>query len=315
MSVALTVVLPTRDPDPGRLSRTLAGLAAQTFPLDQWELLVVDNGSEHAWALPDGFAPASRRLSEPKVGLTPARICGIRAAQGDVLVFVDDDNVLAPDYLAAAVRLFTAYPRLGAAGGPVLPEWESPPPEWALEFQGLLALRDLGPASRICEGGPGAHWPDFAPVGAGLVVRRTGAIAYAEALSRDPLRQTLDRTGRMLSSGGENDLVFSVLHGGGDVGYFPELRLTHLIPAVRLQPGYLARLNAGIMRTWVIVLRIHGQCPWPAIQPWTVPFRCARAWARTRAWRSPAHRVRWKGRCGQFRGQAMLQRLAASTFK
>jgi glycosyltransferase involved in cell wall biosynthesis len=292
----------------------LAGLAAQTLDRAQWEVLLVDNASDQPWALPAGLAatlPGFQRLSEPVTGLTPARLRGIHAARGDVLVFVDDDNVLAPDYLAQSLRLFTVQPRLAAAGGRVQPEWETPPPNWTHEFHGLLALRDLGAEIKICRGGSGVPWPEFAPVGAGLVVRRAGAQAYANALTDEPARRALDRTGRNLGSGGDNDLVFSLLHAGGDIGYFPELQLTHLIPSGRLEVEYLARLNEGIMRTWVMVLHLHGQCPWPAIASWTVPLRTARAWWRFQPWRSPSHRVRWRGALGQFQGQADLLRLNA----
>ena len=69
----------------------------------------------------------------------------------------------------------------------------------------------------------------------------------ADAIATDPRRHTLDRTGTSLASGGDNDLVFTALHAGGEVAYFPELRLTHLIPAGRLAPDYLTRLNRGII--------------------------------------------------------------------
>jgi glycosyltransferase involved in cell wall biosynthesis len=308
MSLLVSVVLPTRDPHPGRLNRTLAGLRAQTLPLAQWELIIVDNGSRESVAgrFDPSWHPQARIVREDEAGLTPARLRGIAEAQAPLLVFVDDDNVLAPDYLTQALRLFTEQSQLAAAGGPVRPEWETPPPNWTHEFHGLLALRDLGAETKICRGGPGARWPEFAPVGAGLVVRQAGALAYADALNRDPARRALDRRGRSLGSGGDNDLVFTLLHAGGDVGYFPKLQLTHLIPAGRLDAGYLARLNEAIMRTWVVVLQLHGQCPWPAVASWTVPLRIARAWWRFQPWRSPAHRIRWRGAMGQFQGQADL---------
>jgi glycosyltransferase involved in cell wall biosynthesis len=308
-ALLISVLVCARNPRPEYLARTLGALRAQTLPFPFWELLVVDNASTPPLPPAAGLPghPGARVVREPRLGLTPARLRGIAEAQAPLLVFVDDDNVLAADYLACAVRLFAEQPHLGAAGGPVLPEWETVPPEWTRSFHGLLALRDLGPGIRVCKGGPGVGWPDFAPVGAGLVARRMAAQAYALALEHDTDRQALDRSGESLASGGDNDLVFSILHGGGDVGYFPELRLTHLIPEARLRTGYLTRLNAGIMRTWVLVLHLHGQCPWPAIPPWTVPLRCARAWLRTRAWSSPARRVRWSGNCGQFRGQALIR--------
>lgn len=308
MSTArLSVILPTRNPHRDRLRQTLSALAAQTLPRGQWELLLIDNGSTPPLANdlhPLLGDPCARLIVEPHAGLTPARLAGIRAARGEVLVFVDDDNVLVPTYLDDAAHRFDTAPSLGAAGGPVVPQWETPPPEWSREFWGLLALRERGASPEIAHGRPAAPWPDFAPVGAGLCVRRTHALAYAEAVTRDPRRHALDRRNGALASGGDNDLVFTVLHAGADVGYFPELRLTHLIPAARLSPGYLARLNRGIMRTWVRVLTLHGQCPWPAVPRSTVPLRVARAWFRHRPWLSPAQRIRWAGVRGQFEGQA-----------
>jgi glycosyltransferase involved in cell wall biosynthesis len=274
----------------------------------------VDNASTNRTALASfdlAWHPAARVLREPVPGLTPARLCGIRAAQGDVLVFVDDDNVLAPDYLAHVATVFARDAKLGAAGGIVQPEWETLPPPWLEEFRGLLALRDFGRETKLRTGGPGAIWPDFAPVGAGMCVRGAAAETYVQALAADDARRSLDRAGDSLASGGDCDLVFTALHAGWTVGYFPELVLTHLIPAGRMDPAYLGRLNQGIMRSWVCVLRLHGQCPWPPIPRWTLPLRVARAWLRHGRERAPAARIRWRGIVGQLEGQADLARLAS----
>ncbi len=305
----LTAILPARNPNPTRWGRVFQALAAQTLARGEWEIVIVDNASDQPCDPPAGLAglPAWRRVVEPELGLTPARLRGLAEARGDVVVFVDDDNVLDPAHLAAAARHFAGNPRLGAAGGPVMPEFEPPPPEWTREFHGLLALCDHGPGPRLARGAPGATWPEFAPVGAGLCVRREAANLYLRALEQDPSRRRLDRAGRSLASGGDNDLVFTVLQGGWDVGYFPELKVTHLIPPGRLEADYLARLNEGIQRTWVRVLALHGQQPWRPVAPWTVPLRSARAWLRSAAWQGPANRVRWRGLVGRFRGQAGLR--------
>jgi glycosyltransferase involved in cell wall biosynthesis len=304
----ISVIIPTRNPHPGRLAQALEGLATQTLPSSDWEVVLVDNGSDtpQTDTALAGLPVETRVIREPSIGLTPARLAGINAAHGDVLVFVDDDNILDRSYLTAVADSFAARPSLGAAGGPVVPLWEAPPPKWTQEFHSLLALRDLGPEVRIALAGGKAHWPEFAPVGAGLAVRRSHAAAYAVAVQRDPRRRRLDRNGGSLASGGDNDLVFTCLRAGGQVAYLPELKLTHLIPSGRLECAYLCRLNRAIQRSWVSVLNIHGIRPWPGIPRWSLPIRALRARIRTRYWRGPAHKVRSEGLVGRLEGQADL---------
>ncbi len=252
--------------------------------------------------------PAGRIVAEPALGLTHARRRGVAAARGGNCVRVDDDNVLAPDYLAQVVRLFAAHPRVGALGGASLPEFERPPADWQREFFGLLALRDLGAAALISRGlrPAGAarnEYPAFAPIGAGMAVRREAAAAWGAG----PVSRVLtDRRGGELSSGGDNDIVLTVMKSGWEVGYFPELRLTHLIPPNRLEPGYLARLNRGIQKSWMQVLTAHDANPWRPLTAAGAALRQAKAWFTYRAWSSPAARIRWQGACGHFAGRVPI---------
>ncbi len=297
---ALTVVIPTHNPNPGRLRRTLAGLRAQTLPAEQWETLLVDNASVTAAVVSELAGPASLRLvPEPQLGLTHARRRGFTEARGDLIVMVDDDNVLAPDYLAQVLALFAANPRMGALGGRSLPEFEqAPAPWWAPEFDGLIACRDLGNAPLTAS--DAKEYPLCAPIGAGMALRRAAVQAWLD----DPAAgQLTDRRGDELTSGGDNDIVLAILRAGWAVGYFPGLALTHLIPAGRVQPDYLARLNRGIAKSWMQVLRKHGVNPWPPIAPWTVPLRRLKAWFTHRAWTGPAAYIRWQGACGHFEGR------------
>lgn len=312
MSAAeLTVVVPTHAPDPGRLSRTLAALRAQTLARSRWKLVVVDNASPRPVAAGNEAGPGEVEwVREPRLGLAHARAAGIRHAAGEAVVLVDDDNELDPDYLAHALALLRANPAVGAAGGRIRPAFEAAPPAWTAEFHPLLALRDGGEEPRVSEARPSLPptYPEFAPVGAGLVLRRA---AFAAALALPPvvaLPPPSDRRGRELSSGGDSDLVLALLRCGYAVAYDPGLRLTHRIPASRLEPAYLARLNRGIQRSWVTVLARHGLRPWPPIAARTVALRSLRAWWRCRAWRGPAPRVRWAGLRGRFEGQADLAR-------
>jgi glycosyltransferase involved in cell wall biosynthesis len=307
----LSVLIPSHNPDATRLRRTLAGLRAQTLPVDHWETVLVDNASAPAIdpASLASEAPNNLRIvREPELGLTAARRHGFTMARGEVFVLVDDDNVLAPDYLEQVLTLFSAHPRVGAFGGKSAPEFAVEPPAWTREFFHLLALRDLGETPLISTGlrPPGAvhnTYPNCAPIGAGMALRRAAAASWLEALVRDPRRGKLDRRGDALVSGGDNDLVLTLMTAGWEVSYFPQLALTHLIPAARLNAGYLVRLHRAMQTSWMEVLTLHDANPWPPLTPRGAALRKIKTWLTQHPWSSPAARVRYAGTCGHFEGR------------
>lgn len=304
----LSVIIPTHNPHPGRLQRTLRALRAQTLPAGEWETVLVDNASVPPLALADWSAhgPVNLRLvAEPEPGLSHARRRGFLAGTGELFVLVDDDNELAPDYLAETRRLFAAHPKVGVLGGRSLPEFEQTPESWVREFDGLIALRDLGHTPQISSGlrNPATgrnDYPIFAPMGAGMALRRAAAQSWLDQGSHAALP---DRKGGDLSSGGDNDIVLAAMAAGWEAAYFPTLRLTHLIPAGRTAPAYLARLNRSIQRSWMQVLTKHHANPWPPVAAWTVPLRQLKAWLKLRAWSGAAAHIRWQGACGHFEGR------------
>lgn len=310
----LSVIIPTHNPDAGRLHRTLLGLRNQSVPASDWEILLVDNASTpavEAAARGTAAAPINLRIvRESRLGLTAARRRGFNEARAPVALFVDDDNVLAPDYLETVLALFATHPRVGVLGGKSVPEFAITPPDWTREFHGLLAVRDLGDKPLVSTslrptGATCSEYPAFAPIGAGMAIRCTAWQAWLDSTTSATIS---DRRGGELTSGGDNDLVLCAMRAGWDVGYFPSLELKHLIPAGRLEPDYLARLNRGIQKSWMQVLHMHGVNPWPPVAPWTVALRQAKAWFTYRAWSGPTEFIRWQGACGHFEGRASLPR-------
>jgi peptidoglycan/xylan/chitin deacetylase (PgdA/CDA1 family)/glycosyltransferase involved in cell wall biosynthesis len=98
-NVTISIVIPTYNRK-NTLLQTLPNLFAQRFPIDQYEIVVVVDGSQ------DGTADAIRRLtppcrlsvlSQPRRGPAAARNAGVRAARGDIVLFVDDDIICTPD--------------------------------------------------------------------------------------------------------------------------------------------------------------------------------------------------------------------------
>lgn len=309
--IKVSVILPTHNPDGERLRRALAGLRGQTLPTAEWETIVVNNASTQ---FPEdsffaGAAPERNFsiVSESRLGLTAARQCGFSAARGEFAVLVDDDNVLAPDYLTQVAKLFSKHPHVGALGGKSRPEFAVPPPAWAAEFFPLLALRDPGDTPQVSRGlrPPGAvanEYPLCAPIGAGMALRRAAWTVWLDAYRGDPTAPS-DRRGDALTSSGDNDLVLCLLRAGWEVAYFPQLVLTHLIPASRLEPAYLARLNRGIQQSWQQVLARHEASTWTRLTPAGAKLRKIKAWFRYQPWRSPAARIRFAGACGHFDGR------------
>ena len=307
----ISVIIPTHSPHAERLHRVLAALRAQTLPAAGWEIILVDNDSQppvDAAALA-ASAPANFRIvREPQLGLSAARRRGLTEAQAPLCVLVDDDNVLAPDYLAHVIRLFAAHPRIGALGGRSVPEFETTPPSWVRQFDDLLACRDLGAQPQISNGLRDAatgrnRYPACAPIGAGLALRSEAAKIW---LARADDTLFSDRRGAELSSSGDNEIVLTLMQRGWEVAYFPELSLTHLIPSARLKAAYLARLNRGIQKSWVEVLSGYDASPWPPVAAWTVPLRQLKAWFTYGAWSGFAGYIRWKGACGHFRGRVRV---------
>jgi glycosyltransferase involved in cell wall biosynthesis len=308
MTLDISVIIPAHNPDAERLRLTLNGLCVQTLDRARWELLIVDNASER---FPDKewisrHSPIRTRLiRETSLGLSAARRAGFREALGDVAVLVDDDNVLQPDYLEQALQILSAHPRVGLAGGPSTPIFESEPKGWAREFLPLLALRDLGSREIVSsglrpDGRVANHYPAYAPIGAGMVLRRKAWESWLMASSAG----MTDRRGNDLSSGGDNEIVLCAMSAGWEVGYFPSLSLSHLIPAGRLEPRYLARLNRGIQRSWMRVLTRYDANPWPPLSRTGAALRKIKSWFAYRAWSSPEAQIRWNGACGQYEGRS-----------
>ena len=128
----VSIIIPAHNPRPNYLSRVLAALRSQSLPYSQWELMLVDNASEPElaprWDL--SWHPNARHIRENELGSTAARRRGMTEAAGDLIVCVDDDNVLAEDYLSEALRISQEWPILGTWGsGTVIPEYEEQPPD------------------------------------------------------------------------------------------------------------------------------------------------------------------------------------------
>ncbi len=105
----LSVILPTHN-RPVLLAEALASLHAQTYA--DWAAWVVDDASDPAVSAVWDDARIQTLRHDRAEGGAAAKNSGIRAAQSEILAFLDDDDCYAPTYLARALDVLDRHPEL-----------------------------------------------------------------------------------------------------------------------------------------------------------------------------------------------------------
>lgn len=237
--------------------------------VQDYEVLLIDNASEVPLLAQAGLKidkrPQCKVIREEHLGLTAARLRGIRESTGDLLVFVDDDNFVEPEFFRNGLEVAENYPWVGAYSGNVQLLFDHVPPSWTKPYWGLLV-------HRVIEKDRWSNLPEVdetMPCGAGLFVRRSVASHYVHLHDSGMRDIQLDRTGRSLFSGGDNDMASCACDIGLGVGLFARLKIQHYIPERRTRKDYLLSLTKGIHASSV-VLRSYRSIP---IQPISVERR------------------------------------------
>ena len=136
----ISVVLPVYNQG-AELRECLRGLTAQTLPSEQYEILVVDNGStEPIEGIVREF-PGCLYICEREVGSYAARNAGIARARGEIVAFIDADCFPEPDWLEKGHRYFFGPQDFAYVGGRV--SMESRPgrqPNFVEQYDTLFSL-------------------------------------------------------------------------------------------------------------------------------------------------------------------------------
>jgi glycosyltransferase involved in cell wall biosynthesis len=242
MSIDFTVAIPTYN-GASRLPKLLDKLRQQTN-LDQisWEIIVVDNNSTDNTAqvvqeYQGNWLPGIplTYILEPEQGAAYARLRAVQAAKGELIGFLDDDNLPNPDWIAQAYTFAKEHPQAGAFSGQIHGDFEVEPPENFQRIQAFLAIREHGSTPHQFE-------PQNLrlPTAAALVVRRQ---AWQESVPQRPQLK-----GRLAGSmlGGEDYEPLLYMHKAGwEIWYHPELHTYHQIPSWRLEWKYLLSISRG----------------------------------------------------------------------
>ena len=139
----ISIIIPAWNSEK-RIVMTLEAIARQSALREQFEVIVVDNGST------DGTADAARRfdfvklLSEPVPGSYRARNRGLAAAQGEYVLFTDADCVPDPDWVEQAILAIRQMPDGGLYAGEIVLFREEGAGRFAASYEELFSFNQKG---------------------------------------------------------------------------------------------------------------------------------------------------------------------------
>lgn len=233
------------------IKETLEHLANQdTNDAFDYEVVLVDNNctdhtvevANNVWKALDTTIDLNV-VTESKPGLSYARETGVKHSKGELVVFCDDDNWLASNYLQIAFDFMMVHPEVGALGGQSLGELEIDIPDWwDVEKTNYAVGKQANKSGNVTK--RGYVW------GAGIVVRRAILNRLYAANFKSLL---LGRKAEVLSSGDDSEICLWVILMGYKLWYLEDLKFKHFITKVRLNKNYLKKLKLGHKQSHVVL--------------------------------------------------------------
>ena len=238
--VRLSIVIATYNRS-AMLMQTLQSVIEQTLPREEWECVVVNNNSTDSTAADfEAFAARYpdynlRMVLETNQGLSYARNRGIRESEGEHIAIVDDDERIAPEFVASYVALFDDVPDAVAAGGPIVAEYPTGRPRW------MSAFTERPIANTMYFGEEVREFPrGRVPGGGNMALRRSAVRRYGV------FDTSLGYVGESLVGGEESDLFERLQIAEAKYYYVPKAVMYHIIPKEKLTTEYLRRLSYNV---------------------------------------------------------------------
>ena len=216
----------------------------------KWEVIVCDNNSqdrtldvvvEYQQTWPE--ESPLRYCFVAEQGAAFARQRGVVEARGQIVAFLDDDNIPAADWLSNVQRFAQTYPQAGAFGSQIHGDFQGALPEGFEHIACFLAIVERGSQPHLYD--PKSK---ILPPAAGLAVRR---LAWMEAV---PARLFLNHKGKSAGLASEDlEAMLHIQKAGWEIWYNSDMVVTHQIPGQRLQREYLVTLLrcVGLSRFYI----------------------------------------------------------------
>lgn len=223
--------------------QSLAGLQAATA--EDWELVLVDNNSTDRTG--DVCRQFENRLPlrysvESVQGHAVSRNHVIAKAEGDWILWTDDDVIVPPGWLGSYRQAIGNYPESAFLGGPVEPKYLGAVPRWLVENRetcdGVYARRQLGNQPLRLD-------RNTLPFGANFATR-------LDVQRQFLFRTEFGRVGEGVRGYDEIDVLGRMLDAGFEGRWVPDAGVEHQIPASRTTIRYVYDYFYGQGQTWVV---------------------------------------------------------------
>lgn len=230
--MSFSIIICSYNPDEVIFNRLLTAIKKITQRENNppFDITIVDNNSSPALIDRQEIRTfineqSASILIEKQPGLTSARIAGVKAAKNDWIIFFDDDNEPASDYLLKTQQLINDYPGAGVLGpGKIKVEFVGKASDFAKTHKELFQERNQ--QETIIDN---VRWGQYAyPYGTGMIVKKQIADEYVKQVEKGSYTMS-DRVGKSLISGGDIQILLTGIKMGYYAGSSPSLELTHLI--------------------------------------------------------------------------------------
>ncbi|NVN98666.1 MAG: glycosyltransferase [Geobacteraceae bacterium] len=217
------------------LKDSITSIQNQCFPMDQFEIVVVDNNSfDNTRQIFDQLARVSpvpiKYVFEERQGLSYARNSGIEYSVGEIVVFTDDDVIAEKTWLREMLSVFDNHD-VACVGGPIRPIWPFEKPSW-LNADWLIEPLSV---SEFNSAKDKSYFTGHYPFGANIAFRRDSFNQFG-VFSLDLGRQA----GRLLSNE-EIELCQRIEAAGKLIGFAPNAIIYHKIAPERLTKQWFYR--------------------------------------------------------------------------
>jgi glycosyltransferase involved in cell wall biosynthesis len=227
------------------LKRALYSLIQQTLDKSLYEIIVIDNASTFNIAQVVNKLQANYPennillVREDLIGLGHARNTGIRHARGDYIAFIDDDAQANADWLEQALRCSEqVQPTPLGIGGPILPLYDAPKPQW---FKDDYEIRTWGDKPRFLHKGESFS-------GSNMAWRKEILETFGG------FDVTVGVKGSYLSVGEETALFDKVWSSFDEPVFFysPQLVVHHWVPPFKMTVSYRLKRAFAWGQSWYL---------------------------------------------------------------